>query len=94
MAQIGLYLSLFALLLFVALASEPASAVEPEGEAPLLERVKRQGPWRREDRGRWEGERSRLRGLIALERDAIRLAELERELLLLEGYGNYYGWGR
>lgn len=94
MAQIGLYFSLFALILFVILVSEPASAVETEGKTPLLERVKRQGPWRREDRGRWEGERSRLQGLIALERDAIRLAELNRELQLLEGYGGYYGWGR
>jgi len=92
MAQLGLYLSLFALLLFVALTTEPASAVEVAGEAPLLERVKRQGPWRREERGRWESERNRLRNLIAIEKDLVQLAILQRELQLLEGYGGYYGW--
>jgi len=105
MAQLGLFFSIF-VLLFVAAAlaahEAPGSRVELVGmqasheTASLLalQRAKRQGPWKREERERWEGERRRLNGLIEVERDAVRLAELRRELELLTGYGSYYGWGR
>lgn len=93
MAKLGLIISSLVVLLFAFDAFLAVLAVE--AEAPmLLHRVKRHGPWRWEDRGRWESERSRLRELIAVESDAVRLAELQHELQLLEEHGGYYGWGR